>query len=64
MRLGRLIAAPVRILNAPFRAIEIGVAVACGDSPGHADYRVLSLAGEAVAKGIEHAVDEITERAP
>lgn len=60
MKLGRLIAAPIRILNAPLRAVEVGLAAAMGEDPRRAE-RVISIAGEAVAKGVEHAVDEIVE---
>lgn len=56
--LGKVAASPFRIANVPFRAIEKGVAAACGEEDGP-DYRVLSIALEAVAKGVEGAVGEI-----
>lgn len=51
--LGKLLAAPVRLLNVPARAVE----KLLDDDDDHPDDRVLSAPMESVAKAIEEAVD-------
>ena len=58
--LGRIAALPIRVVNAPLRAIEHGVSFAVDGRPARDDERTLSIAGEAAARAIEETAAEIT----
>ena len=53
---GKLLAAPIRLLNAPLRATE-KLAAYMTDTPDRKEDRILSVPLDAVAESIEEAAD-------